>query len=78
MPYFTSPNERIIAPLPRKDILAVCAFLNRRPATRAIAPADGPETVLDRLAAAATEARRRCTNAVAALQGATYDEDDGW
>ena len=52
MPYFTSPNARIVAPLPRKDILAVCAFLNR-PATRAIAPVDGPETFLDRLAAAA-------------------------
>ena len=53
MPYFTSPNERIVAPLPRKDILAVCAFLNRHPGTRAIAPVDGPETLLDRLAAAA-------------------------
>lgn len=53
MPYFTSPNERIVGPLPRKDILAVCSFLNRRPATRAIDRTDGPETFLDRLAAAA-------------------------
>lgn len=53
MPYFASPNERIVGPLPRKDILAVCAFLNRRPAMRAIERADGPETLLDRLAAAA-------------------------
>ena len=53
MPYFTSPNERIVGPLPRKDILAVCSFLNRRPAARSINSADGPETFLDRLAAAA-------------------------
>lgn len=53
MPYFTSPNQRILGPLPRKDILAVCAFLNRRPAAREIESRDGPETLLDRLAAAA-------------------------
>jgi len=53
MPHFTSPNERIVGPLPRKDILAVCSFLNRRFATRAIDMYDGPETLLDRLAAAA-------------------------
>ena len=53
MPYFTSPNERIVGPLPRKDILAVCSFLNRRPAPRAMDSFDGPETFLDRLAAAA-------------------------
>jgi hypothetical protein len=53
MPYFTSPNQRIVGPLPRKDILAVCAFLNRRPAAREIDSRDGPETFLDRLAAAA-------------------------
>ena len=53
MQHFTSPNERIVGPLPRKDILAVCAFLNRRPAARAADTLDGPETMLDRLAAAA-------------------------
>jgi hypothetical protein len=53
VPYFTSPNERIVGPLPRKDILAVCSFLNRRDAARATDTRDGPETVLDRLAAAA-------------------------
>lgn len=52
MPRFTSRNERIVGPLPRKDILAVCSFLNR-PATRAVDTRDGPETFLDRLAAAA-------------------------
>ena len=53
MPHFTSPNERIVGPLPRRDILAVCSFLNRRAAARAIDARDGPETHLDRLAAAA-------------------------
>jgi hypothetical protein len=53
MPYFTSPNERLVGPLPRRDILAVCAFLGRRPATRQDADQDGPLTYLDRLAAAA-------------------------
>ncbi len=54
MPFFTSPNERIVGPLPRKDILAVCAFLNRSPSLRrpdeCCATA---ENLLDRLAAAA-------------------------
>ncbi|HEX7930580.1 MAG TPA: hypothetical protein VF470_06710 [Sphingomicrobium sp.] len=53
MPHFTSPNERIVGPLPRKDILAVCAFLNRQPSRKSAAPGDGPESFLDRLAAAA-------------------------
>jgi hypothetical protein len=54
MPYFTSPNERIVGPLPRRDILAVCAFLNRRPANRKTEMnGDGAESFLDRLAAAA-------------------------
>lgn len=53
MPRFTSPNERIVGPLPRKDILAVCAFLNRQPSRKAQATSDGPECFLDRLAAAA-------------------------
>lgn len=54
MPRFTSPNERIVGPLPRRDILAVCAFLNRRPPVRRLydfCPAI--ETELNRLAAAA-------------------------
>lgn len=51
---FTSPNPRLCAPLPRRDILAVCAFLNRaRTAPQAEAGGDGPEGHLDRLAAAA-------------------------
>ena len=54
MPLFTSPNERIVGPLPRRDILAVCAFLNRshsrrRPDERCTAA----DNLLDRLAAAA-------------------------
>lgn len=53
MPYFTSPNERLVGPLPRRDILAVCAFLGRRPAARQDEGRDGPLTYLDRLAAAA-------------------------
>ena len=51
---FNSPNPRLSAPLPRRDILAVCAFLNRAPVPRgAGARGDGPEGHLDRLAAAA-------------------------
>jgi hypothetical protein len=34
MHYLTSPNERIVGPLPRRDILAICAFLNRAPSVR--------------------------------------------
>jgi len=52
MQRFTSPNARILGPLPRKDILAVCFFLNRRP-TQRVDARDGPETLLDRLASAA-------------------------
>ena len=48
-----APNERTFGPLPRKDILAVCSFLNRRPAARAAGTTDGPEFFLERLAAAA-------------------------
>ena len=53
MPYFTSPNERIVGPLPRRDILAVCAFLNRQPANRRAETNGDAERFLDRLAAAA-------------------------
>ena len=53
MPHFTSPNERIVGPLPRKDILAVCAFLNRQPSRKTDTPGDAAESFLDRLAAAA-------------------------
>jgi hypothetical protein len=54
MRFFTSPNARITGPLPRRDILAICAYLNRRPDDR---PADAstvdPDSLLDRLASAA-------------------------
>lgn len=54
MSHFTSPNQRIMAPLPRRDILAVCAFLNRRPSNgQADARGGGPDDLLNRLAAAA-------------------------
>lgn len=54
MSHFTSPNQRIMAPLPRRDILAVCAFLNRRPPNgQADARGGGPDDLLNRLAAAA-------------------------
>lgn len=54
MPYFTSPNEQLLGPLPRRDILAICAFLGR-PAqpVRADSQGDAPLAILDRLAAAA-------------------------
>jgi hypothetical protein len=48
-----SPDDRTFGPLPRKDILAVCSFLNRRPGARAIGTSEGPEFFLERLAAAA-------------------------
>ena len=54
MTYSSSPNARIVGPLPRRDILAICAFLNRpQPA-----PSPGPcsvaeDSVLNRLVAAA-------------------------
>lgn len=55
MPGFTSLGARMLGPLPRRDIVAICAFLNRAaPRPR---PVDGcPEAAdwfLDRLAAAA-------------------------
>jgi hypothetical protein len=54
MSTFTSPNLRITGPLPRRDILAVCAFLNRGRCTgNAGAATEGAEILLDRLAAAA-------------------------
>ena len=54
MARFTSPNPRLMSPLPRRDILAICAFLNRRFADAAVAGAKiGAEIELDRLAAAA-------------------------
>lgn len=53
MRHLTSPNARIVGPLPRKDILAVCQFLNRQPSGKAEAYRDGPDNFLDRLAAAA-------------------------
>jgi hypothetical protein len=53
MPPFTSPNPRILAPLPRRDILAVCAFLKPSRAARPIDACNDPESFLDRLAEAA-------------------------
>ncbi len=41
-------------PLPRRDILAICVYLNRNGGTKAIdACVGGPDTVLEKLAAAA-------------------------
>jgi hypothetical protein len=54
MTYFVQRNSRINGPLPRRDILAVCAYLNRKTAIRRIAGCStDAETLLDRLAAAA-------------------------
>lgn len=54
MPTFTSPNPRIVGPLPRRDILAICAYLTRPQRSRAVdAYAGDAETFLDRLAEAA-------------------------
>lgn len=53
VPHFTSPNARIVGPLPRRDILAVCAFLNRKPSARRVDECCAAENLLDRLAAAA-------------------------
>ena len=53
MPHFTSPNPRIVGPLPRRDILAVCAFLTRSPSARRVDECCAAENLLDRLAAAA-------------------------
>jgi hypothetical protein len=53
MPHFTSPNSRIVGPLPRRDILAVCAFLNRSPSVRRPDECCVAEKLLDRLTAAA-------------------------
>jgi hypothetical protein len=50
---FTTPNPRIIGPLPRRDILAICAYLNRKTVVRPIDASGDAETILDRLAAAA-------------------------
>ncbi len=53
MPHFTSPNSRIVGPLPRRDILAVCAFLNHSTSVRRMDEWCAAENLLDRLAAAA-------------------------
>lgn len=53
MPSFNSPNPRITGPLPRRDILAICAYLNRKAVTQPTYACGNPETFLDRLAAAA-------------------------
>jgi hypothetical protein len=55
MPYFISPSSRLAGPLPRRDILAVCEFLNRTPERPKSADSctGAAEILLDRLAAAA-------------------------
>jgi hypothetical protein len=53
MPYFSSPNPRITGPLPRRDILAICAYLHRNEVARPTQASFDAETLLDRLAAAA-------------------------
>lgn len=53
MPYFSSPNSRITGPLPRRDILAICAYLRRNEAAQPTHARSDAETLLDRLAAAA-------------------------
>jgi hypothetical protein len=46
--------ERFAAPLPRKDILAICVYLNRSHGTKAVdACVNGPGVFLDRVADAA-------------------------
>ena len=53
VPYFTPTNDRLFGPLPRKDILAVCAFLNRSRSPRRLEECRVAAEQLDRLAAAA-------------------------
>ena len=49
-----SSAARLLGPLPRRDILAVCAFLNRKPSPHHVdSGADDSASFLDRLAAAA-------------------------
>ena len=54
MTYLVQRNSRITGPLPRRDIMAICAYLNRNSAGgRADTHSTDAETLLDRLAAAA-------------------------
>ena len=53
MPHFTPANDRLFGPLPRKDILAVCAFLNRSHSPHPLEECRVAAEQLDRLAAAA-------------------------
>ena len=54
MTYFVQSNSRITGPLPRRDILAVFAYLNRNGEGRKIGfCAPDAETFLQRLVAAA-------------------------
>ncbi len=50
-----SPKARIMGPLPRRDILAICAYLNRGPVRPGPVDDTGStsEAALDRLATAA-------------------------
>lgn len=49
-----SPFSGMSDPLPRRDILAICVYLNRNNSTKAVdACASGLESILEKLAAAA-------------------------
>jgi hypothetical protein len=49
----TMPLPDLSATLPRRDILAICVYLNRARPKRVDACVSGPDSILDRLAAAA-------------------------
>ncbi len=50
----TSPIGAMSGSLPRRDILAICVYLNRHKGTKAVDACVGqPDAFLDRLAAAA-------------------------
>jgi hypothetical protein len=51
---YPAAAERLLGPLPRRDILAVCAYLNRKPSpSRVDGNGEDSAAFLDRLAAAA-------------------------
>jgi hypothetical protein len=51
---YPAAAERLLGPLPRRDILAVCAYLNRKPSpSRVDGNWEDSAAFLDRLAAAA-------------------------
>jgi hypothetical protein len=48
------PDRRsLTGPLPRKDIVAICVYLNRRSHKAVDACVAGPDSILEKLAAAA-------------------------